>query len=398
MRRLHRLAGSIVILDEVQNIPPKYWELTEEALRFLAKEWDTRFILMTATRPALFHDVPELTEPHKQFFFNYLSRTKLHVEAVPLSYKEIDRWCLPKVESARSFMVVMNTVRSAQEVYKSLREKLNDFELYFLSASLIPVHREKRIKEVREKLNAGCRVGLVATQVVEAGVDLDFDVVVRDLAPFDSVVQSAGRCNRNAKSKEGSVFLVNLINPEHDGRRLATYIYDSVLINTTEEILKNADELREKDYLRMTEDYFYKLRFEGRKAQDVKIFEDIFLLKYSEISMFSLLETGFEQIPVFVEFDDKATDILSMLRKLEKMDSRNYEDRMKRRAVFKSLAPYLWGYVVNVPLKVAAEVGLEKLPYLSRFLLLSREHIDFENIYDEDLGFCRHIEHKELFL
>lgn len=80
MRRLHRLAGSIVILDEVQNIPAGYWEATEEALTYLSKAWDTRFILMTATRPALFQNILELTHIRRNYFFENLSRTKLKVE------------------------------------------------------------------------------------------------------------------------------------------------------------------------------------------------------------------------------------------------------------------------------------------------------------------------------
>lgn len=399
MRRLHRLAGSIVILDEVQNIPPKYWEATEKSLQFLAEEWDTRFILMTATRPALFQDTPELTQPHKKSFFSKLGRTKLYIEDESMPYMEIDRWLLPKVESAKSFMVIMNTVRSAQEVYKTLKEQFNDFELYFLSASLIPVHREARIREIKEKLDEGHRIALVATQVVEAGVDLDFDVVVRDLAPLDSFVQAAGRCNRNARTEAGGrVFLVKLINPEHNERLLALYIYDGVLIQTTEEIFQDTDVLSEKKYLELVEEYFYKLRFEGRKAQDRDLLESVSILRYDELGMFSLIDKGFDQVPVFVEFDEQAEKLVEKLQKLKDMPARTYEDRMNRRAIFKSIAPDLWGYVVNVPIEVAAETGLEQLPYASSFLWLPRTFPNFDKIYSEDTGFTRKVEHEAIFL
>ena len=400
MRRLHRLAGSIVILDEVQNIPAEYWEATEKSLKFLAGKWDTRFILMTATRPALLQDAFELTEPKKEVFFSALSRTSLKIESEPVPYADIDLWLLPKVESAKSFMVVMNTVRSAQEVYEWTKKSLNDrFELYFLSASLIPKHREARIKEIKKRLKNGDRVGLVSTQVVEAGVDLDFDVVIRDLAPLDSVVQAAGRCNRNASHKKGGVvFLVSLTNPDHNERRLASYIYDGVLVQTTEEILKNEISLPEKKYRRLVEEYFYKLRFEGRKSSDKGLLESTRILKYDELGMFSLIPKDSNQLPVFVEFDEQATKLIFNLQKIENLPSRSYDDRMNRKRIFQSIAPELWGYIVNVPTKVIVEVGLPPLPYASSFLWLPGDHPEFKKVYREDIGFTRKIEHEAFFL
>ena len=399
MRRLHRLAGSVVILDEVQNIPPQYWEATEEAFQFLAEHWDTHFLLMTATRPALLHQALELTEPQKKFFFKSLSRTVLHIEHEPVGYPEIEHWLLPKIKGTKSFMVVMNTVRAAQEVYKVLKEQINDFELFFLSASLIPIHREKRISEIRNKLENGARIGLVATQVVEAGVDLDFEVVIRDLAPLDSIVQAAGRCNRNARSKtEGRVFLVKLINPKHAEKRLAMYIYDSVLIGTTEELLQTQKQLPEKDYLSLVEEYFHKLRREGRQAQDRDLLVSLKAMNYTEIGMFNLLPQSVPQVPVFVEFDEQAEKLVAKLKDIENLPAQNYQDRMKRRYEFKAIAPRLWGYVVNVPLKIAANAGLAQLPYASSFLWLQKIHPDFEKIYRKDTGFARKIEHEAIFL
>ena len=89
---------------------------------------------------------------------------------------------------------------------------------------------------------------------------------------------------------------------------------------------------------------------------------------------------------------------MNQARELEGLPAKTYDDRMKRRAAFKPLAPKLWGYVVNVPLKVAADAGLTQLPYASSFLWLPKNHIDFEKIYREDTGFARKIEHETIFL
>lgn len=397
MRRLHRLAGSVVILDEVQNIPVKYWEVTEKSLDFLAKEWGTKFILMTATRPALFQCALELTQPKKEVFFKNLSRTELKIEGEPISYKEFYKWFKQKVQPERNFMIVLNTINSAQSIYKDLKKILNGFELYFLSASLIPIHRGKRIQEIKKKLEQGSKIGLVSTQVVEAGIDLDFNVVIRDLAPFDSIVQAAGRCNRNLKQEKGDVFFVTLINPEHEERKLALYVYDCVLINATEGMLKERSTLTEKEYPSLVETYFERLRSE-LKAQDREILKAIETLNYEKISEFSLIEKDYPRVPVFVEFDKKATSIIEMLKKLEELKPNTYKDRIRRRQTFKSLEPELWGYIVNVPLQIVSDVGLAQLPYASSILWLPRTHPDFDKIYDKDTGFTQKIKDSSIFL
>ncbi len=394
MRRLHRLAGSIVILDEVQNIPAEYWDVTEKALTFLAEKWDTRFILMTATRPALLENAKELTEPRKSFFFSKLSRTRLNIDPVLIPYNSIEQWLLPRVESSKSFMVVMNTVRSAQEVYKEVKNKVTDFELYFLSASLIPVHREQRIRKIKEKLNKGHKIGLIATQVVEAGIDLDFDVVIRDLAPMDSIVQAAGRCNRNNRDdSQGNVFLVILREPDRE-RVLASYIYDPVLIDYTQKLILTKRRLEEKEYLGIIEDYFKRIREAKARA---KLFDKIIALNYDAVANFSLIKQV-AQVPVFVEFDKAASLLLKRLEELDEMKVKGYEERMYRRTIFKSLAPGIWGYVVNVPLNVVANLGLPQLPYASTFLLLPQSYPDFEKIYNGETGFSRKIIHESIFL
>lgn len=401
MRRLHRLAGSIVILDEVQNIPTEYWEATEKVLNFLGNEWDTRFIFMTATRPALLQDIPELTTPNKLYFFEKLSRTELCIDPQPVPYNEIESWLLPKLRSDHNFLIILNTVRSAQHVYKTLKERLCNHNIYFLGASLIPLHREQRIKEIREQLKYNKRIGLVSTQVVEAGVDLDFDVVIRDLAPLDSVIQAAGRCNRNYKAKSCSrVFLVNLIDSrqEESHRELATYIYDSVLLDATKKMLNSKGNILEKEYLKMVEEYFQQVR-NYLKSQNKNLLESITLLNYDQIALFSLIKEKIPQVPVFVEFDKNATELAKKLEELESIKSGSYKERMQRSQLFRAIAPNIWKYVVNVPVKTVIDIGLDTLPYAKSFLWLRKEgYRPIDEIYNKETGFCRNIEQKAIFL
>lgn len=409
MRRLHRLAGSIVILDEVQNIPVRHWESTERALRYLSEKFDLKVILMTATKPSLLPEAIELTNPKKQFFFQKLSRTNLNVELKDIAYVEYENWLLPKIQGVHNFMVIMNTIRSAQETYKYLQKwnAQNDkkYKLFFLSASIIPDHREKKINEIRSSLEKDERVALVSTQVVEAGVDIDFDMVIRDLAPLDSIVQAAGRCNRhNNAENPGEVFIVTLTdNKENLGKyRLAHYIYDSVLIKQTLKVLQNIHRIKESKYLSLVEKYFSLLRdpkgIDGKIFQAVSLIKDMENLSYEKIQMFKVIESIGFQVPVFVEWDEKASKLSEILMKLEKSSPTNYQDRINRRNFLKVLKPKIWEYIVNVPINVIEKNPLGPLPYLSNILYLPREHPEFEKIYDPDLGFVREVKHEAIFI
>jgi CRISPR-associated endonuclease/helicase Cas3 len=397
MRRLHNLVGSIVILDEVQNIPVIYWDLTEKILQFLASTWDTRFILMTATKPALLSDAFELTTDKKEYFYNALSRTNLIIEPEQTTYLKIEKWLLSKINKQRSFMVILNTIHSAQEIYNNLKEAYSKsgYKLYFLSASLIPIHREKVIKELKNVLaDKRQKTGLIATQVVEAGVDLDFDLVIRDFAPLDSVVQAAGRCNRNADNITSNVYLVSLIDDGEKPRMLAKYIYDPVLLETNQSIMSDKTILLENDFLQLVEYYFAQLS--QVKNQDFQLINDLFNLHYDKINEFSLI-TKQNYVPVFVEFDEHATELINKLRLIESMKITSYDDRLTRRQIFKTLAPELWGYVTNVPSKIAEICGAT-LPYATNFILLERDNPEFDSLYSQETGFTRKLNHDALFL
>lgn len=104
---------------------------------------------------------------------------------------------------ANSLLVVLNTIKSSIEVYRELKDLSGEADVFYLSANILPKQRARRIERIRDCLREGRRVVLISTQVVEAGVDLDFDAAIRDIAPLDSIVQVAGRCNRHGKKSRG---------------------------------------------------------------------------------------------------------------------------------------------------------------------------------------------------
>lgn len=206
-RKLHNIAKSILILDEIQTLPPELVEPTMDVLRTLIDDYGVTLVLSTATQPA-FDSTPylkvfdgiKITEivPDYKTYFDKLKR----VQYLPLKqYNSLDELAdeIAQNINAQS-LTILNTRKHALKLLDALMERKVE-GLYHLSTLLCGAHRKKILKEVTEKLNSSnaVPVRLISTQVVEAGVDLDFPVVFRAIAPLDRIVQAAGRCNRNDK-------------------------------------------------------------------------------------------------------------------------------------------------------------------------------------------------------
>lgn len=206
-RKLHRLAKSVVILDEAQALPAHLLDPILDALTQLTTHYGATVVLSTATQPA-FESIPLMQRLHareivpepKQWFdalrrVAYDWRTK---EALPWS--EIAQ--MLRAESQA--LAVLNTKKDAL----ALLDALDDPTALHLSTLLCGAHRRTVIREVKRRLAANEPCRLISTQVIEAGVDLDFPFVVRALGPLDSVIQAAGRCNREGKRDFGRVVIV----------------------------------------------------------------------------------------------------------------------------------------------------------------------------------------------
>lgn len=204
MRKVHRLANSVIVLDEVQALPHALLVPLADALRLLAGHFGATVVLSSATQPELWslgplRDVParDLVEDRVPLF-----RAMRHARF---------EWWLkprPRLEDVASraaaepggALVVVNTVKDARTVFAALRARAGRGAVVrHLSAAMCPAHRQQVLGEVREHLAAGRPVLLVSTQLVEAGVDVDFPVVYRAVAPADSLWQAAGRANREGR-------------------------------------------------------------------------------------------------------------------------------------------------------------------------------------------------------
>lgn len=198
MRKLHRLARSVIILDEAQALPKHLLDPILDALRHLCAGYGCTVVLSTATQPA-FEVLPAFADldareivPHPERFFTQLRRVSIdwHVDPA-LSWAEIADILRPEARS----LAVLNTKRDAL----ALLDALADPAALHLSTLLCGAHRRQVIADVRHRLAANRPCRLVSTQVIEAGVDLDFPFALRAMGPFDSIIQTAGRCNREGR-------------------------------------------------------------------------------------------------------------------------------------------------------------------------------------------------------
>jgi CRISPR-associated endonuclease/helicase Cas3 len=213
-RKLHRIPRSVVIFDEVQTLPAHLIQPTFSMFRELARNYGVSFVFSSATQPA-FRKCPSLPdgfadgELHEiannpSQLFRDLRRVNYHLP------KENDALDWPqlaeRLAGSQQVLCVVNLVRHAKELWEQLSKRLSeDAKPVHLSAAMYPQHRLELINYIRGCLRDGRPCRVIATQLIEAGVDVDFPVVWRALGPLDSIVQVAGRCNREARLPAGDM-------------------------------------------------------------------------------------------------------------------------------------------------------------------------------------------------
>ncbi|UFJ39857.1 CRISPR-associated helicase Cas3' [Brevibacillus humidisoli] len=347
LKKINKLAGSIVILDEVQSIPEKYMPLVGAIIIKMADYFGTRFILMSATQPFLLEMGQRLLEhvnrklptcihettdqpgviqllPDYAEYYKLETRTKLIPSFHQIYTTDTFLDFFQQTWEDRSAVVVVNTINRCVALYQSMKERLEgQATVYHLSTNLIPKERKRVISEVKSRLQSGEAVVLISTQTIEAGVDLDFAVGYRDLAPLESIIQTAGRVNRNAnrKDRDGKTLAcpVYVVQLEKDHQ----WIYQLHHLDRTKKLLQQHEEINEPDYLEMIDTY-YRQMADYLSQESIELWKDgVMSLHFEKISQFQLIPDDQSVVEVFVELDEEAerlADVYQMIRSVSELD------------------------------------------------------------------------------
>lgn len=215
-RKLHNIAGSVVVIDEAQLLPPEFLTPILEAVGELQKNYGVTFVLSTATQPAFspqpaigfrgLADTVEIIDDPSTLHAS-LKRVRCHV---PSSQEKPEDWpeIAARVSRHETVLCIVNSRRDCRELHRLMPP-----DTIHLSAVMCGAHRSACIEKIRQRLHDGSPVRVISTQLVEAGVDFDFPVVYRAMAGLDSLAQAAGRCNREGRLPYGDLFIFHPPHP-----------------------------------------------------------------------------------------------------------------------------------------------------------------------------------------
>mgnify|MGYP003601584245 FL=1 len=385
LKKYHNLANSIIILDEIQSIPYKYWKLINNYLDIITKTMNCYVILVTATMPLIFNEekkeIVELASK-KDKYFEFFNRIDMDISMLKekLDIEKISQIIYEDIMSNQndSFLFVLNTIKSSLEIYYFIKEKFPEREIIYLSTNIIPKERLEKIKMIKE--NKNCIV--VSTQMIEAGVDIDLDRVYRDFGPLDSINQVCGRCNRNGlKNKKGNVKIFDLVDSNNNNKEYFTYVYkDQILGFYTKSIFENKNEIiEEREFYSLAKDYFNSIENAKSDKLSDEILDKIKKLNYDDLKV-ELISDNFNTVDLFIMIDDNAEEIWERYKKIYNSD--NESTRYEKIAEFNEIKKDFLSYVISVPEKFFQN-GKEGFNCIEKAMLKQYYRFDTGFIRDE---------------
>ncbi|MBT1248353.1 MULTISPECIES: CRISPR-associated helicase Cas3' [unclassified Thermosipho (in: thermotogales)] len=372
LKKFYTLSGSIIILDEVQGIPIEKLEIVEEFMDLLSRELGSIFILMTATQPVFEKIRPKELNKIKKESFQIMKRTKIKKMFDTENIEEL----LGRVDiSKKSALFVFNSIPQSINNFRILRDFFSEREIFYLSTNITPKDRIERINKIRNYLNNGKNPILVSTQVIEAGVDLDFDVVFREISSIPSIIQVAGRTNRNFRSERTCIYLTNF------DERLSKKIYGSVHIQIANEILMcYGNEILEEDYESLVKKFFEKAisSISSRKSNEIiSAFKE--LKFYNGVSNFKLIEEK-PLVNIFVEKDKSDKLVFDLL-----VDILKQNDIFKRNKMFFKYRREIETRLLKIPVDRAKNNLPPSVEFSKNLRFINKDSLEI--YYDLDTGF-----------
>lgn len=371
-RKLHNIARSVIIIDEIQTLPNDYAIPVLDVLQTLVDGYDVSIILSSATQP----DLEERKAPDGRRVEGFRQGSIREIAGTPeeiaQSFNNLKRVRTERVQTKswdevaglvaaeKSVLAITHLRNDARELAERV-EQLTGDKVYHLSALMCGRHRQERIQEIKGKLQDGESIRVVSTQLVEAGVDLDFPVVFRAMAGFDSLIQSAGRCNREGRLPFGRLVIYDApTKPPVGWLRTAADRAASEFKGAPDLDLFNPDVYRA---------FHCKLGAVADKHGIQNLREE---LAYEKITnAFQIIDDGW-QVPVIVRWGE-APDLLG------RADSTDNPHELRR------IARQLQPYSVSISRKLADNWLKKGVLRLIAGMFLSPA-LEYRDIYSKDFG------------
>ena len=375
--KLPNFSNAIFLIDEIQSLPPRLYGFFVALLDAFCKKFNSYAVVSTATMPnfalpknnkhKLGEFFREYTQPpellnKKYFFERVFNRYSVERLTNPIEVRELADMIYTEETSV---LVILNTIQDTKDLFKELSDGPLNVEIHLLNTHFTPAHRKRKLEKCIKLLDKKERVILISTQLIEAGVDIDFPVVYRDFCPIPSIVQSSGRCNRNGTYPEkGRVVLFDL---QKNGANRSSLVYrgkDSRFIEFAREIFQTSV-MQEPDFLEAQKTFFDDIQTntlfgfhygKGFNNEEIDFVQRIKEAAFSEIGKFRLIDEDLfgEEYRYYVSQgnDDPMFNRLeALVSELRQIDSNNFQKRKLKSIQLGNHIKKMAGNIVQIRLR-----------------------------------------------
>jgi len=365
LMKLPSIINSIIILDEVQTIQYNLWKLINKTFQIIGQTFNTYFILCTATQPLIFlpdKEIKEITK-NNDSYFKFFNRTcilpKLKNSVSINEFQElVYKYIIDNPND--DILIIVNTKKLALTLFKYFAEIVDQKDDVFYLSTLITPYERKRIIEYIKNYRKKRKV-IISTQLVEAGVDISVNVVFREIAPIDALIQSAGRANRNGEfDKISPVFIYEI----EENKSFTRKIYSIDLIQKTYNILKHYDIIYETDYKELGSKYFSELYNKATELQN-NYFNYMLEFKFNEVGKFELIK-DFKTESIYVYINEEAKELFNKYVELMRNEKLN---NFEKKEEFSKIKSRFYDYVVQVQIPISkSEINFDSEKILEFYI------------------------------
>lgn len=366
-RKLHNIAKSVLVFDEAQMLPTPYLKPCIWAIDELVKNYHCTAMLCTATQPALQNiwptrvDMLEICDNYKDLYKSLKRTNYQYLQTLS------DQQLVSALHKHHQVLCIVNTKKQAQNLYHLLTQDGDTDHVFHLSTQMCPAHRRKTLDTIRKQLADDKKIVLISTSLIEAGVDVNFQTVFRGKAGLDSIIQAAGRCNREGK-QPASNSIVYIFDTQPEEYNIPDYIKQNIA--ATDYVFRNHTEIDTPEAIKSYFDFLYGLKGDALDSKNILKDLDQIYIPYEDISKkFELIETeGTEHI--IISYNNEAHELIKTLQS---------------QGISKTLMRQLNPYMLSIPLYqlkwLEENRYVQPIPDTNLHILATEQ-----NIYDPHIG------------